>query len=380
MSTTRIASLLRRQINRIAGVGPWRSVPFSEIARDRLDVHVKGVHIEEDFTGILARESDGGYLYKAGSPLLGQAKAYEQLDQGPRYKDSGLVCPREKVLYSMSEAGVISEDAVVYCPRTRAAVRETLRSWTTPGEDRSVLGAPGIPRPRALKGVSLSLGTLSGGGYYHFLIEALPKLWLARRHVESIDHYLVTGSPGGFHERWLAEAGVPVSKIVWLDSLSHLHCEQVLFTGSLVGDQQVTPWTTSALRSLFKLEEKAGGSGVYWISRRDARERQFAQEAELLSLLPQFKAVSLSGMSPRAQIDLFASARVIAGPHGAGFANCAFCPPGGTLIELFPPEKMQPIYQRISQVSGMSYHWAQVDQGMGTNIESLAAAIRVAIA
>ena len=379
MITSRIASSAKRQLNRIVGVGPWHSLPFSVIIHQRLDVHANGVHSEEDFTGVAAQENEEPYSYRAGESLVGQIKHYEQLRRGPRYRESGLVCPRPKVLFSMTDAGVIADDGVVYCPYSRAAVRETMRSWTTPAETRHVLGAPGIPKPNKISGLSLNLGTLSGGGYYHFLIEGLPKLWLARKFRGLVDHYLVTGQPGGFHEHWLAQAGVPAEKVIWLHALSHLRCDQLLFTGALMGDHQVTPWTAHAVGNVTDAPRSRTPSRCLWISRKDARERHFATEAALLALLPELEPITLSGMSPAAQMALFAEAKLIVGPHGAGLANCIFCTPGGKLIEIFPKEKMQPIYQRIAQIAGMDYLWAQLEPTSDDDINRLAGAIRSAM-
>jgi len=371
----RISSFLKRRINQFLGAGPWRSAPFCEIASCRLDTHVRGVHRAEDFTGIVVREDEPPFAYHAGHPLFGQVKSFELLEDGRRYRDSGLICPFPKILLSLCDAGVAADDGVVYCPRTRRAVRETLRSWTEPGETHRLLGALRLPGATPLPGLTLNLCTLSGSGYYHFLVESLPKLWLGRGLLSQVDHFLANGSASGLYGRWLERAGVPMNKVIWQEPLSHYRCEQLLFSGPLMSDQGITPWGVDAIRSLLDPPKPKNPHRRIWVSRRDAKLRRIKWEDELLARLDGFERVELANLDPANQIQILAEARVVAGPHGAGFSGLPFCQPGGCAIEIFPPNCMMPIYQRIAQASGLGYYWAQLDFEGAPDIGRLANAI-----
>jgi capsular polysaccharide biosynthesis protein len=73
-----------------------------------------------------------------------------------------------------------------------------------------------------------------------------------------------------------------------------------------------------------------------------------------------FEVVSLGSMSVAEQIGLFAQASVVAGPHGAGFANMAFASQGALLVELMGPRVAREygptqFYARLTSVLSQRY-------------------------
>ena len=365
---------LKRLINRLAGRGPNRIAPFAKIIAARVDRR-KGIHQPEAFDGVLIAEPGDTASYLSGDALLGQDASSELIAGQRRYLAGGIAPPVEKILFSLNSAGVTGTDGVVYCPQRRTAVAESMRTWTTALEAHPVLAAPGLPAAYTLPGCSLNLATLSAEGFYHFLIESLPRLWLARAQLSSVAHVLANGSPGSFQEQWLQRAGVPPEKITWMRGLSHFHCEQLLFTNYVMRDYQPTPWIVQALRGLLDAQPPAApGRRRLWISRRDAQSRQPAWETALLAALPGFECVVLSQQSPAQQIALMREAAVVAGPHGAGLSNLIFCAPGTRVVEIFPDANRQPIYGRLANVCQLPYAWAVTDFSTGVPA-GLAAAI-----
>ena len=81
-----------------------------------------------------------------------------------------------------------------------------------------------------------------------------------------------------------------------------------------------------------------GGPARIYVSRALASARRVANEAEVIAALRPFgiEPVTLEGMAVADQARLFAGARLVVGPHGAGFANMVFAPPGAALVELTP--------------------------------------------
>lgn len=369
------SNLLRRQLNRWLGRGPWRIAPFAEIARARTDAQAQGVHRPEHFAGLVKEEPGDTQPYTTPHALLGQPPAWETLGGEPRYRESGLAAAEPKRLYTLTDAGIAGTDGVVYCPLARAAVAESVRTWITPASAHPLLGAVRLPPASPLTGLSLSLATLDGQGFYHFLHESLPRLWLARAQLAAVDHVLVGGEPDDVRAGWLELAGVPRGKIVWLGGLAHHRCEQLLFANLPLRDYQTTPWNLAALRALVQVQPGAPTRWL-WISRADAGVRRLAWEDDLLRHFPKFEKVVLGRLAPAAQARLFASAAVVAGPHGAGFAQLAFCPPGGRLVELFPPGHRQPIYARLAQTAGLTAAWAMTDFDRPADLDRLARALR----
>jgi hypothetical protein len=368
------STFLRRQLNRHLGRGPWRIAPFTVIAHDRTDPVPRGAHQPEHFAGVVHEEAGDAQCYAQPLALLGQGPGWEIIAGEPRYRESGLACAAPKRLLSLTDAGIAGTDGVVYCPRTRRAVAETLRTWVTPALAHPLLGAVGLPPAQPLPGLSLSLATLDGQGFYHFLQESLPRLWLARGQLGRVDRILIGGEADENRAAWLELAGVPREKILWLGGLAHHHCEQLLFATLPMREQQPTAWSLTAVRAVCGVQPGKPARWL-WISRADARVRHLAWEDDLLRRFPRFEKIVLSRHAPAAQARLFAEAAVVAGPHGAGLTQLAFCPPGGRLVEIFPPGTRQPIYSRLAHLAGMKAAWAMVDFEQPADLGRLADAL-----
>jgi len=345
------------------------------MAQDRTNC-AGGVHRAEDFTGAIVRAPAESIVYESAHALLGQDPSGEMLANGPRYRPHGLVLAEPKIVYSLADAGIAMPDGVVYCPRTRRAVAETVRCWTQPVHQHPLLNAPRFPRARPLAGCTLSLLTLSAEGFYHFLVEALPRLRLVEDLLPHIDHVLANGSSDGFQEQWLLHAGVPREKILWADGLTHYRCEQLLFCSSLIADCQPGAWLRDSLQALCRTPRHTVSRRWLWISRKDAASRHLTWEDELLAHFPQFEKVTLAGRPPSEQIALFAEASVVAGPHGAGLANLLFAPRGVKLVEFFPNSRIAPLYGRCAQIAGGQAAWAWTDFSHPTDLDRLLPALR----
>jgi len=331
-----------------------------------------GVQALGNFTGVLATVPGDHCPYP---PL-------HSLPGGPAESEARFVgTSADRRLFTLPDACVAGGDGVVYDPQRRIAIEETLRCWLRPPSEHPLLAAPRFPAARALPGVTLSLASLGAEGFYHFLIESLPRLALTRPWVGRVDHVLAPGQTGRFQENWLTRAGVPREKIIWLEGHSHFRCERLLFTGPLSQDSQPTPWLVSAVRDTASAVRPARGTRNLWISRNDAGVRHVTWEGELLARLPEFERVELAARSPADQIALLGSAAVVAGPHGAGLANLVFCPAGTSIVELQPAHCNRPLFGRLAAAAGCRHAWTTVDFARPPeNLPALADAIRAFVA
>lgn len=369
--------LARRCLARVFADGPVRVRRFAELVDAETDRLACGVHAPESRSGILVTAPGDPFRYRVADSLLGQPLQTPSSGGKPRYANDFLAPSRVMRLYAMGRAGLISNEGLVYCRRTRTAVAETAALWDDAAEVNPLLGAPRFPRPTPLPGVSFSLLVRSAASYFHFLHDALPRLALLGDLHREVDHFIVNGPANGFASSWLAQAGVAPEKIVWATPLSHFACEQLLFTNDLVADQQLTPWTASAIRQLLGHTRPAtAGKRWLWLSRGPAYARQFRWEHALISAVPGLEMVETSSLSAAAQMALFSDAAAIVGPHGAGFTNTVFCGPGVIQIELFPSFPIVPLYARWAQVNGARPYWAVVDFEKASAAESLICAIR----
>ncbi len=342
---------LRRLLNRYCGTLPFAVRPFDQVASTVFRLN-PAVHVPESWRGVIATWPSDTATYEPAVPLLGPAVIPEIIDQKPRYRTKGLAPSAPRILFTLTSAGVAGDGGLVYAVPERVAVQETVRQWRRPADRHPLLAAPRFPRAESLTGTTLSLGSLGAGGYYHFLLEALPRWQLARPWIHRIDHILANGRQDSFHRHFLEAAGVPLDRVRWLTPHAHFHCEQLLFTNDLSHDTQPTPWLVETVRAALDCTSPPAPSGQprrLWISRQDADSRHLTWEKSLLERLTDFESVELSRLNASAQIALFQSANVVAGPHGAGLTNVVFSPPGVKLVEFFPDTADRPQFSRLVQ-------------------------------
>jgi capsular polysaccharide biosynthesis protein len=364
---------LRRAAVALVSRGPWRLAPFAHIARKRAELGGP-VDGPECFTGELPLLPPELVHYDLPPSLLGQKPATEPSGRrGFRYRDRGFWPHPGTSLFSLCDAGVATNEGIVYCPISRHAVAETVRSWTQARTSHPLLASPRFPPAEELPGVTLSLLTLSGEGFYHFFLEALPRLAALRGQFDRIDRILVNGNPGEYQQQWLEHAGVPAAKLRFAHPQLHFRCEQLLFSGPAMADCRPTRGVVEALRGICR--HVAGSPQRWlWISRAGYTQRDVTWERAWLARFPRFESVTLAALPPAGQIARFREAAVVAGPHGAGLATLVFAPPGVRVFELFPDLHVKPNFWRLTRVADGVATWAATDFSVPRDLAALAAA------
>ena len=97
-----------------------------------------------------------------------------------------------------------------------------------------------------------------------------------------------------------------------------------------------------------------------YISRAGTGRRRVTNEAEVVKYLGRFgfQPVQLESFTLREQARLFSTAEVIAGPHGAGLSNLAFCRPGTRVLEFFGARYVNVCYWALSNQMNLDYYYA----------------------
>ena len=342
---------LRRVLNRLMGHGPWRVEPFDEVVRQKRAKATRPLSAPELFDGVVRQVPPDGFLL---API--------DFPTDSCYRLGGLAPEPRRELWLLSPGAVAGNAGVVYEPKTRTAVLETVLDWHEPPVRHPLLSAPRFPAARPLPGLRLSLVTLSAEGFWHFLIEALPKLHLAAPWLDRIDHVLVNGLAPPWKQRWMGRAGIGPDRIIWVEGLSHYACEQLLFTPPLVADCLPTPWAVAALREVLLVPNTLGRpTRRIWAARSDAATRRPVWERELASQLVGWECVEFSQLSPDAVIALCGNAAVLAGPHGANLANAVFLPRNATIVEIVPPGPAKPLFHRLAAAAALGYSQLTAD-------------------
>jgi capsular polysaccharide biosynthesis protein len=177
-----------------------------------------------------------------------------------------------------------------------------------------------------------------------------------------IDYFLVYDKTKRFVLDTLAPLGIGPGQLLDVTTHAHLRARRLVVPSAVRGDQTHTPpWAGDFLRNVLlpaPLPSPRHGRYLY-ISRRDAPGRHVRNEAALEALLGEygFETHVLTPYSQAEKIALFAHARIIISPVGAGLANIVFCPPGAQLLELLPERFMVPDYLELAARLGLRHRF-----------------------
>jgi len=222
----------------------------------------------------------------------------------------------------------------------RVLIDESRDVWQWPGH--TVRTRFKLPRCRALPGVTASLSTPEADtNYWHWTTELLPRihlLALAGFPPECVDHYLINTSGARYQRETLAMLGIPPEKIIVPSAATHFECETLVVPTVNQCHHDVASWAVAWQRSLLPAAPRPAAGRRLFLSRADAGFRRLANEAEVLTALEPlgFEVIRASTVNVATQRRLFHEAALVVGPHGAAFANTAWCRPGTPCIEFMP--------------------------------------------
>jgi hypothetical protein len=191
------------------------------------------------------------------------------------------------------------------------------------------------------------------GNFYHFLIEALPKLLLVRQKFPHVLILLPRTSPK-FVKHLLGELGLRCLELTggsWNVS-SLVIMERTPYTPATTGEVEL-------LRSL--VSDSGAGSTPrtrLYVSRVGSG-RQLRSEVALEEFLKTqgFDILRLDDLgSVLRNAQLFDKAELVIGPHGAGLANIAFCSPGTVVLEIATKNFWLPLFSALAEAAKLTHY------------------------
>jgi hypothetical protein len=198
-----------------------------------------------------------------------------------------------------------------------------------------------------------------GNAYFHWLLESLPRLWLLKQYEvetgESIP-VLIDTNPSRHVVETLRLLGIH-DVIEWKATAAT--AEHLLIPMAMHGTGIPSPfacrWLADALLSSTELPSIK--APLVYISRAKTKKRRVVNEAEVIDWLEGwgFQSFFLEEMSLAEQMALFKQAKLVAGPHGAGFSNVIFSYKL-KLLEFFEPSYLNACFYRLA--SGMRFDYA----------------------
>jgi capsular polysaccharide biosynthesis protein len=218
-----------------------------------------------------------------------------------------------------------------------------------------------LPSSRLLNGrIGIAVTPEAGGNYYHWMLDALPRLFLLRHATGNFSNYdaiLINGSRARYEKESLEALEIPAAKLCYVDARDRFQIASALIPSMDHNARVIAPWKIAALRQLIA-GGGAGAEGRVYISRRRAPVRHVANEAEISEFLRArgFKICELEDFSWHEQTRLFARAQIIIAPHGAALANVVFCRPGTHIIEISTRAGYRDWYLHLTAAAGLNYY------------------------
>lgn len=290
--------------------------------------------------------------------------------------------PREEI-YLLKNASVVSGSIVI----TERGERFLCDDAANPandfvaGESQSVVGLRQVPGQCLVYGIfeerrNLEAGILLTGrctlNYFHWLIEYLPRF----KSVDGRDDFagwpllVDERMPKTFKEalqvvvghqhpiEWINPSVFLQVKKLCIPSYHTRHPDTVkipFYRGAALSSAHLTYLRNKAYTAM---GGPAPATRKIFLSRRHGLARGLlnAQKITEIARAKGFELVDPSELSFLDQVRLFSSARIIAGPSGAAFANTVFCQPGTRIVALLADQlKNFCIFDNLAALSSCEY-------------------------
>ena len=224
-----------------------------------------------------------------------------------------------------------------------------------------------LPKPQPVSGRTLVLASTGGDTYFHWITDVLPRLGLAKRggyDPASFDWVLVNGLTHPFQEETLEHIGISKNRCLSFHKTELAYEMEEALLPSLPGVPGVVPpETVDFLRNTFPTGKNPRNRKIF-IGRGESKHRPLIDEREIWAQLQKrgYESVDCGKMSVQEQAEVFGSAEVVVGAHGAALTNLVFCRPGTLVVELFSPAYVNPCYRDLCVAAGLR-HAAVIGNG-----------------
>jgi capsular polysaccharide biosynthesis protein len=180
-------------------------------------------------------------------------------------------------------------------------------------------------------------------GYWHWWIDALPRLWLADQNLDEAGELPLPLPPKRkrFHRESMKLLGLAGRVRELEPGLTRF--ASVTFTEGIIGGGSRRPASAlSAYAAWLRARLGLDGEGAHpgrrlYVTRSDAKTRRIVNEDDLDPILRGrgFERIECAALTLAEQIEAFSTAEIVIGPHGAGLTNLLFAPRASGLVEIF---------------------------------------------
>lgn len=269
--------------------------------------------------------------------------------------------------------GRVAWGAGLVITRENHLLKDTAIEWDRGPHQHRILEEKHLPKARSYRAQVAVLSSNSAHCYYHWMFDILPKLKLLEDAGAKVDYYYLQYDNLPFQNETLDILKIDRKNIIQANNLTLIEAK-TLIVPSLPGSSMCPPkWVYDFLRSKFLIDPPNDHSQRIYVSRGMAQTRRIVNEGQVNELLESygFKMYYLETMPLVEQARLFASAEIIVTPHGSALTNLAFCSPNTHLIEVLPPNNINPCFWHVSQQMGVHHicHLGSQDSLPGENVK-----------
>ena len=210
-----------------------------------------------------------------------------------------------------------------------------------------------LPAPQFLWGRYYTIASPYSAGYYHWIVEVLPRLFAYESVAKDRPRLVVNSLLNPWQLESLKLLGFPHQDLVELGT-DYLQLEKLYFPAYIGINPYCLDWLRERLFATVALEPTP--KRIY-ITRRLATRRRLVNEDQIDSLLHQhgFIIAELETLSFVEQVRLFSQAEIVVGPHGAGLTNMVWAPRDCKVMEIQHPDHVNVMYYMLAEVLHQRY-------------------------
>lgn len=274
---------------------------------------------------------------------------------------------------------IISPDNFVFADLSREYPGQ-LPNCQEPSCDKNkfrIFSVENLPDPTRFEETVAILSSLSGNVYFHWIVDVLPRIGILQASGfdwDKIDRFVVNSVQRSFQKETLQLLGVSLEKVVESDRYLYIQAKRLVVPSFSSAIGWLSPKALTFLRQQFlplveqqfdppeplfsSLSEFNNSPELIYVTRCQARYRKIVNESEIRNHLENLGFVTIlpETLSFLEQVRLFANAKIVVAPHGAGLTNIVFCQPHSTVIELTSPNYRRYYYWRIAYLLNLEYY------------------------
>jgi capsular polysaccharide biosynthesis protein len=214
-----------------------------------------------------------------------------------------------------------------------------------------------LPKAVHLPGNWTSVLGQWGDGYYHWFMDALPRLIMLPDLPPDM-RVLVPSRPASYQLdtlRWLG-----LENRFRPTPEKHLTVENYYFCSTTSMTGCYNPFAVEFLRRSFQSRaDTTYDSPRRFYLQRVGKFRPITNEREMLEYFRKrgWGIVDTEQLTLARQIQLFSQAEMICAPHGAGLTNLLWCQPGCKVLELCTSTFLNGVFEGLAQCVGANYRY-----------------------